>query len=387
MAESFDFIVVGAGLAGINAALTLQNAGREVLIIDANDRPGGRIATDKVDGFLCDRGFQLINARYPSLAELNVIEEIDFIQAPRIIEVVIGDDRHSIGDPRIAPLSVLNKATGSIPEKIALLRVLVAKAKPEQSIGELLKSTGTTYERVLRPFLQGVFLADPDLVDARFGLSVLRSFVSGSPGLPRNGVGALPEALGKRIRNSMFNTRVDRITGKILETSQGTFTAKKIIVAADPTTSAQLLDLKDGIPMAGCITWYHATSENPSGNGRLVIDGQHRGQVYNSLVVSDISSSYAPSGQHLVSSTTGLGATESDVRRHLSIMWGVDTRDWNLIAKYEIPGALPLHSIGKSLSHQIAISESIFLAGDHRTVPSQQGALFAGKLAAELALN
>ncbi|MFZ4108806.1 MAG: FAD-dependent oxidoreductase, partial [Candidatus Planktophila sp.] len=79
MAESFDFIVVGAGLAGINAALTLQNAGREVLIIDANDKPGGRIATDKVDGFLCDRGFQLINARYPSLAELNVIEEIDFI--------------------------------------------------------------------------------------------------------------------------------------------------------------------------------------------------------------------------------------------------------------------------------------------------------------------
>jgi tRNA pseudouridine-54 N-methylase len=68
-------------------------------------------------------------------------------------------------------------------------------------------------------------------------------------------------------------------------------------------------------------------------------------------------------------------------------MWGVDTRDWKLIAKYEIPGALPLHSVGKSLSQQIAISETIFVAGDHRTVPSQQGALFAGKLAAELALS
>ena len=387
MAESCEFIIVGAGLSGLNAAITLQAAGREVLVIDANDRPGGRIATDKVDGYLCDRGFQLINAKYPSLVSLNVIEEIDFICAPRAIEVALENERHFLGDPRTAPLSILNKATGTIPEKISLVRVLLSRAKPNQSIGELLQSSGSCYERVLRPFLQGVFLADPDRVDARFGLTVLRSFVNGSPGLPRLGVGALPEALAKRIKNITLNTRVDRISGQTLETTQGKFVAKKIIVATDSTTAAQLLDLKEGTPMAGCITWYHATSLNPSGSGRLVIDGQHRGPVYNSLVVSDISSAYAPVGQNLISTTTGLGASESDVRRHLSIMWGVDTRDWNLIAKYEIPGALPLHSVGKSLSQQFAISDSIFVAGDHRTIPSQQGALFAGKVAAELALN
>ena len=387
MAESYEFIIVGSGLSGLNAALTLQAAGREVLIIEANDKPGGRIATDKVDGYLCDRGFQLINAKYPSLLSLNVIEEIDFIRAPRVIEVALENERHLIGDPRSAPLSILNKATGTIPEKISLLRVLLSRAKPNQSIGGLLRTSGSCYERVLRPFLQGVFLIDPDRVDARFGLSVLRSFVNGSPGLPRLGVGALPQALAARVNNLNLNTRVDRISGQTLETTQGKFTAKKIIVATDPTTAAQLLDLREGTPMAGCITWYHATSENPSGSGRLVVDGQRRGPVYNSLVVSDISSSYAPKGQHLISSTTGLGDTESDVRRHLSIMWGVDTRDWNLIAKYEIPGALPIHSVGKSLSQQIEITESIFVTGDHRTVPSQQGALFAGKLAAELALN
>jgi hypothetical protein len=387
MIESCEFIVVGAGLSGLSAAITLQAAGREVLIIEANDRPGGRIATDNVDGYLCDRGFQLINAKYPSLVSLNVIKEIDFIRAPRAIEVAMDNERHLIGDPRLAPLSILNKVTGTIPEKISLLRVLFSRAKPNQSIGELLQSSGSCYERVLRPFLQGVFLADPDRVDARFGISVLRSFVNGSPGLPRLGVGALPEALAKRLSNVTLNTRVDRMNGLTLETTQGKFTASKIIVATDPTTAAQLLELKEGIPMAGCITWYHATPENPSGSGRLVLDGQCRGPVYNSLVVSDISSSYAPVGQNLISTTTGLGATESDVRRHLSIMWGVDTRDWKLIAKYEIPGALPLHSVGKSLSQQIAISETIFVAGDHRTVPSQQGALFAGKLAAELALS
>jgi hypothetical protein len=68
-------------------------------------------------------------------------------------------------------------------------------------------------------------------------------------------------------------------------------------------------------------------------------------------------------------------------------MWGVDTRSWQLLAKYEIPLALPLQLVGKLLSQNIKISDIYFVAGDHRSVPSQQGALFSGKLAGELAFN
>jgi tRNA pseudouridine-54 N-methylase len=159
------------------------------------------------------------------------------------------------------------------------------------------------------------------------------------------------------------------------------------VIATDATTATQLLGLNDVPRMAGCITWYHSTSINPSGNGRLIVDGQNRGPVINSLVVSDISSDYAPKGQHLVSSTTDLSATESDVRRHLSILWGVNTQDWDLIAKYEIPAALPIHSVGRSLTQTVQISEKLFVVGDHRAVPSQQGALFSGRLAAQLILD
>ena len=387
MSQSFEHVVIGAGLAGISAALALQEKGSEVLLIESSDRTGGRVATDVIDGFICDRGFQLINARYPSLVALNVIDEIDFIPAPRVIEVAVDSQRHAIGDPRVAPLSILNRETGSIPEKIALLRVISAKPRPGQSIGDLLSGAGRSYVRVLRPFLQGVFLADLDKVDGTYGLSIIRSFVNGLPGLPRLGVGTLPEVLSQRVRNLKLNTRVDRIKGLVVETSQGEFVAQKIIVATDPTTAAQLLDLREGSPMAGCITWYHATSDNPSGTGRLVVDGQERGPIFNTIVVSDISPSYAPLGQHLISTTTGLGSTESEVRRHLSIMWGIDTRSWHLIAKYEIPGALPIHSIGKSLSQPMQVSSSIYVAGDYCAVPSQQGALFSGKISAELALN
>jgi hypothetical protein len=103
--------------------------------------------------------------------------------------------------------------------------------------------------------------------------------------------------------------------------------------------------------------------------------------------MSDISSSYAPLGQHLVSTTTDLGATESDVRRHLAIMWGISTHDWQLIAKYEIPAALPIQNVGRALTQTVKVSEDLFVVGDHRAVPSQQGALFSGRLAAELILN
>jgi len=176
-----EVLIVGAGLAGLSAAIHLEAAGVEVTLIESSDRAGGRVASDVIDGFICDRGFQLINARYPALQELNILQELDFIEAPRVIEVCLGDRRHVIGDPRQVPWTALNKVTGTIPEKLVLLRFIAGKAKPGESIGQALRSTGTCYERVLRPFLQGVFLTDPDNVDALYGHSIIKSLLMEDP--------------------------------------------------------------------------------------------------------------------------------------------------------------------------------------------------------------
>ena len=382
-----DVLIVGAGLAGLSAAIHLEAAGIDVTVIESSDRAGGRVASDVIDGFICDRGFQLINARYPALQELNVLKELDFIEAPRVIEVSMGDRRHAIGDPRQVPWTAFDKATGTIPEKIALLQFIAKKTKAGQSIGQALRNTGTCYERVLRPFLQGVFLTDPDNVDATYGQSIIKSFINGKPGVPRNGVGEVSKAIAARVSNIVYNTRVDGIDQNSVHTDRGTYTAGKVLIATDATTATQLLGLTEVPRMAGCITWYHAVSENPSGTGHLLVDGQKRGPIINTVVMSDISSNYAPLNQNLISTTTDLNITESDVRRHLAIMWGTSTHDWQLIAKYEIPAALPIHNVGRMLSQSIKINDLHFVAGDHRTVPSQQGALFSGRLAAQLILN
>jgi len=60
-------IVIGAGLSGLCCALRLHEAGRDVTVFDQHDRVGGRIATDVQDGFLLDRGFQVLLTSYPEV--------------------------------------------------------------------------------------------------------------------------------------------------------------------------------------------------------------------------------------------------------------------------------------------------------------------------------
>jgi len=53
-------VVVGAGLAGLSCAVALHDAGMPVQVYEASDGVGGRVRTDRVDGFTLDRGFQVV---------------------------------------------------------------------------------------------------------------------------------------------------------------------------------------------------------------------------------------------------------------------------------------------------------------------------------------
>ena len=376
-------IVVGAGLSGLSAAITLENEGISVTVLESSDRPGGRVTSDVIDGFICDRGFQLINANYPEIKRMGIIKEIDFVSATSVIEVARNEDRIRIGDPRSAFFSVFKSETGSIIEKLRLVKYLLI-SKPAASVGEELKNSGLgkTYERVLRPFLTGVFLADPLLVNSEYGRTAIKHFVTGNSGLPIGGVKSFSEALASRVSDIRYGVQVNSIKKNSISTSKGKFEADAIIVATDATTAAQLLDLTEVPQLVGCTTWYHSTKESPSQSKSLVIDSQNRGPVVNTMVISNMMPDYAPAGKNLISSTSILPATESEIRRHLAILYGVDTRNWKLVAKYEIPSALPLAGLEKTLASGAHVKDSIYLAGDYKSAPSQNGALLSGRLAA-----
>jgi oxygen-dependent protoporphyrinogen oxidase len=62
--DSPDIIVVGGGIAGLSAALRLQDAGFRPLVLESEARVGGRMTSDRVDGFVIDRGVTLIGNRF-----------------------------------------------------------------------------------------------------------------------------------------------------------------------------------------------------------------------------------------------------------------------------------------------------------------------------------
>ena len=375
-------IVIGAGLAGLSAAITLQNEGISVTVLESSDRPGGRVTSDLIDGFICDRGFQLLNINYPEIKRLGIAKEIDFVSASSVIEVARDGRRIRIGDPRVAFFSIFSPETGSLFEKIRLVKYLIKRTRVA-SVGEELKvnGIGKVYERVLRPFLTGVFLADPLLVNAEYGRTAIGHFVTGNSGLPVRGIKAFSEALAARVDSIKYGVQVNSIKNSVVKTSKGKYEADAIIVATDATTAAQLLDLTVVPQLVGCTTWYHSTNESPTQSKSLIIDSQNRGPLVNTIVISNMLASYAPVGKSLISSTSILPATESEVRRHLSILYGTDTRKWKLVAKYEIPSALPLAGLQNQMASSSHVEDSIYIAGDYRSAPSQNGALLSGRLA------
>jgi monoamine oxidase len=63
-------IVIGAGFAGLAAALELASRGRDVLVLEARDRVGGRVWSARVGGEVVERGGEFVLEGYDVLREL-----------------------------------------------------------------------------------------------------------------------------------------------------------------------------------------------------------------------------------------------------------------------------------------------------------------------------
>src|SRR5688572_5429555 len=71
--DATDVAVIGAGLSGLICARALEESGMVVRVLERSDRVGGRIGTDRVDGYRCDRGLQWLDATDPDVqAEVDV---------------------------------------------------------------------------------------------------------------------------------------------------------------------------------------------------------------------------------------------------------------------------------------------------------------------------
>ena len=387
--SSLPVIVVGAGLAGLSAAKTLLDAGVAVRVLEASATLGGRVQTDEINGYRFDRGFQLINAKYPELAALNIVHKLDFAYAPRAVDIALDGSVVRLGDPRKYFASAFRSQSGSMREKISFLKYLFSHSAHGSNVESELMAAGCNnlYTRVLKPFLTGVFLTQPVRVDSVSGREIIKSFISGAPGLPAKGAGELSRVLAAQIGAVETGVQVNAISGLELSTSKGEISARAIIVATDQTTAAQLLEIEEVGESVSCTTWFHSTADAITCDATLRVDGLARGPIVNSIAISKLLPLSAPADRILFSSTSLGHASESEIRRHLALMWGVDTAGWELVAKYDIKSALPLFPPGHARAQSLYVKPGVWRAGDYLSAASQNGALASGRLAALELLN
>jgi len=406
-----DVVVVGAGLAGLAAARILTAAGIETCVLDASDDVGGRVRTDVVDGFLLDRGFQLYNPAYPEGERVFDHDALDLRPFVAGAEIVLGDRRVRVADPRRQPtwaFSTLTAPLGSMISearfaRYALSRALrspaALRAEPDMSTQQALREAGiddAMLERFLRPFLSGVFLESELSTSRRFADFVIRSFVTGTPSVPSAGMGALPRQLADGLPGAVHTrTAVTEVSSGGVRTSRGSISARSVLIATDPRTVAQLAPVLVVPQGRSVTTWYYRAdvpgSQLSSGAGVLVLDGFATGPLVNAVVMSNAAPSYAPPGQTLVSaSALGVHPASDDdgvIRSHLAHLFSTDTSRWDLIAAYPIDYALPAMTVPLNMRGKVRVDDGVYVAGDHRDTASIQGALVSGRRAANAIMH
>ena len=406
-----DVIVVGAGIAGLRCAAALHRRGITARVLEADTAPGGRIRTDVVDGFRCDRGFQLLNPSYPAVRRHVDVDALDLRTAGRGVRVVDGSGRaRSLADPTrhpgllaatvrsavglglLRPRTVAGAARWALP---ALGSVRRLESAPDAALAadwDRLGVRGPLRESILAPFLSGVLADGVGNTSDRYVRLVLRSFLLATPGVPDRGMQAFPEQLARAEGVDVtYSTRVERVTdGRVPEVGVAdgtTLRARAVVIATDASDAADLTSAATS-PMRGLSTWwFDADGLEPDAFLRISGTGS---AVVNTAQLSAIAPGYAPPGRTLVEATTLLGdagpAEEATVRAELARLWATSTASWRVIVRHDVTRALPVQAAGTPLRRPLRTGERVLMAGDHRDTPSIQGALVSGgRAAAEVA--
>lgn len=402
MADRVDVIVIGAGLAGLAAAGQLERAGLEVAVLEAGDAPGGRVRTDRRDGLLLDRGFQLLNPAYPEVRKVLDLSALGLCSFAAGVAVRNGPSLSILADPLRDPrrIGATLRASGSLLRKASVARWFAEagalpawrlRARADRSLAAELERRGLAgsdpIAGAIHAFLSGVLAEDHLSSSARMATFLVRAFVRGTPGLPVGGMQAVPEQLAARLRpgSLRLHTAARKLRGTTVETEAGTIEALAVIVATDAPCAAELLDTP--IPaMKGLTTYYHLADRPQSESRYLHVDAAREGPVVNTAAVSAVAASYAPIGKTLIASTV-LGVQGDDleptVRDHAARILGSAPNGWEYVVSYPVPHALPRHRPGQPLRQPVTIGDGVFIAGDHRDTPSIQGAMVSGRRAAD----
>jgi protoporphyrinogen/coproporphyrinogen III oxidase len=276
-------LVIGGGISGLVCAHALRRAGVDALLVEASDRAGGAIRTERRDAFLLELGPQ----SFSGTAEmLQLFDELGIRQ--QVVQAPAGAPRYVLvnGTLRKVPMNppaFLTSGLVGLGTKFALLRDLIGRSTPpekDESIADFIrrKFSAEMLDRLVGPFVSGVYAGDPERLSLRSAFpmiydaekrkgSVIRGLFSKAkkqkPDQPRRrptllsfheGTQAFTDALAAKLGNQLLlNSSVKNIALDLSEppptfhvraqaaSEHKSFIAEHVIIATPTDSAADLL--------------------------------------------------------------------------------------------------------------------------------------------------
>lgn len=394
-------VIIGAGMAGLQAASQLHLNQIPFLLVDAQNQVGGRVQSENVKGFTLDFGFQVLQTNYPEVQRSLDLPALELAAFESGAFLWNHDSWLAFVNPLKQPgslLDVLSAGIMSVKDAWLLARLWFITQKEVQPLGSN-ESTQDSLNRwgfsskfqahFLRPFFGGIFLSANLTPPASLFRYYMKQFLEGSAAMPAAGMGAIPAQLASQLPADSIHlgTQVTQVAAHQVNLADGTSVdAERVILATDASAAAKLLgvSLEKGA-FWGTKTIYFQAPTDADRKQMLHLVPDRR--VLHYAYLNHVQPSCAPKGKDLISVTTlDVSMQSADVLAELAPFVGPSIRKWAFLKEYLLPEALPLVGAFDELK-QKAAEAGIVLAGDFTGFPSLQSAMHSGREAAESCLK
>jgi len=231
-----DVIVIGAGISGLTAAYALRQAGHDVVVLDQCTVPGGRMRSERIDGFLMEYGANSMVT--PAPAAESLVAQLG-LEPEKVTRSAAARRRYLVrgGRMRSLPLQSYRFLLSDFFSLAGRLRMLMEPFVPVQHDDETVagfvrrRFGGELLDYVVDPLVGGLLAGDPGQLSVgaafprlkqleRRAGSVISGVIrsrfqrgagpaAGDPGSRvlgsfRQGLGTLPRALARRLAGRVF---------------------------------------------------------------------------------------------------------------------------------------------------------------------------------------